>query len=276
MQYNSTATGLNRGAAPSALRGHTQIVVRLHPSYNKCMQPDLTNLIEKIELEIPVIGLYDAPDATPSEPLVEPGPGKRECIFSYYERWIAGNTLRITGENHGCSGAGQSLFGKETRSREDFVSFLVEGEGLKASEGLMNRWIDYHKNYTPKYGQLLIGPLHANQYEYLLSVTFYVNADQLSALILGGHYNSAPGGLTPVLAPFGSGCMQLLLLFEDLNIPQAIIGATDIAMRKYIDPEVTAFTVTRPMFEQLCALDERSFLYKPFWKSLKQARNGTR
>ncbi len=30
--------------------------------------------------------------------------------------------------------------------------------------------------------------------------------------------------------------------------------------------------MTKPMFEQLCALDERSFLYKPFWKNLREAR----
>jgi len=31
-------------------------------------------------------------------------------------------------------------------------------------------------------------------------------------------------------------------------------------------------TVTRPMFEQLCGLDERSFLYKGFWKDLVNTR----
>jgi hypothetical protein len=57
-----------------------------------------------------------------------------------------------------------------------------------------------------------------------------------------------------------------------LSIPQAIIGATDIAMRRYLPPDTLAFTVTRPMFEQLCALDEQSFLHKPFWERLRGAR----
>jgi hypothetical protein len=35
---------------------------------------------------------------------------------------------------------------------------------------------------------------------------------------------------------------------------------------------ILAFTVTKPMFEQLCALDERSFLFKPFLKNLRKAR----
>lgn len=55
-------------------------------------------------------------------------------------------------------------------------------------------------------------------------------------------------------------------------MPQAIIGATDIAMRQHLPPDILAFTVTKPMFEQLCALDTRSFLHKPFWRNLRKAR----
>jgi hypothetical protein len=90
--------------------------------------------------------------------------------------------------------------------------------------------------------------------------------------MLGAQYNSSPGDPLPVVAPFGSGCMELVSLFEDLRIPQAIIGATDIAMRQFLPPHILAFTVTTPMFEQLCELDEKSFLYKPFWKNLRKAR----
>jgi hypothetical protein len=69
--------------------------------------------------------------------------------------------------------------------------------------------------------------------------------------------------------------MQLVTLFADLDLPQAVVGATDVAMRRYLPPDVLAFTVTRPMFEQLCALDERSFLHKDFWKRLRAARRQT-
>jgi hypothetical protein len=66
--------------------------------------------------------------------------------------------------------------------------------------------------------------------------------------------------------------MLLASLFEDMSIPQAIIGTTDIAMRRYIPADILAFTVTVPMFEQLCHLDEKSFLNKSFLKRLKSAR----
>ena len=90
--------------------------------------------------------------------------------------------------------------------------------------------------------------------------------------MIGTQYHSAPGDPKPVLAPFGSGCSQLAALFENLDFPQAIIGATDIAMRQYLPPDILALTVTKPMFKQLCELDENSFLYKTFWKSLRKAR----
>ena len=92
-------------------------------------------------------------------------------------------------------------------------------------------------------------------------------------LVNGAQYYHAPGDPEPVLAKFGSGCMQLLPLFKDLSIPQAMIGGTDMAMRKYLPPNLLNFTVTKPMFESLCRLDEDSFLEKSFIRELKRSRN---
>lgn len=151
----------------------------------------------------------------------------------------------------------------------------MDEEGLKASPELMNEWLDHRTVYQPEHPNMLIGPLREDQEKFLKTITFFVNPDQLSALMLGAQYHSKPGDLPPVLAPFGAGCMQLLALFADLNAPQAIIGATDIAMRQYLPPELLAFTVTKPMFKLLCDLDEESFLFRPFLKNLKKARGLT-
>jgi len=236
------------------------------------MQPDPTRLLRIIGITTPPIGFYHAPDASLFEPLVIPEPGKHVCIFSFYEKWLDGKTLHITKDNFGCSGAGYWICHIQTRSREGFLKFLVDGEGLKASHDLMNQWLDHHEPYSQKHPHILIGPLRGNQYEYLKSITFYVNPDQLGMLMLGAQYHNAPGDPKPVVAPFGSGCMELVPLFEDLNIPQAAIGSTDIAMRQFLPPDILAFTVTKPMFRQLCELDEKSFLHKQFWKNLRKAR----
>ncbi len=232
-------------------------------------QPDPKNLCRRINLKTPLIGFYDAPDPTPFEPLVKPDTG--ECVFAFYKDWLKGKTLHITEKNYGCGGAGRWMCGVETREREDFIKFLAEDEGLKASHELMEKWIDSGRPYRSAHPHILIGPLKGSQWEYAKSVTFFVNPDQLSILAIGAQYHTAPEDPPPVIAPFGSGCMQLLP-FKDLTIAQASIGTTDIAMRQHIPPDILGFTVTRKMFMQLCALDERSFLYKPFLKRLKKAR----
>jgi len=236
------------------------------------MQPDPTNLLKRIDCTAPLIGFYDTPDASPFAPLVTPEPNKQRCVFSFYHEWLKGKTLLITKDNFGCGGAGHWLCDIETKEREAFIKFLVDGEGLKASRDLMVRWLDHHRPYQQEHSNVLIGPLSKAQYGYLKSITFYVNPDQLSVLMTGAQYYSVPSDPPPVIVPFGSGCMELTSLFEDLNVPQAMIGATDIAMRQYLPPDLLAFTVTKPMFRQLCELDKGSFLYKPFWNNLRKSR----
>jgi len=236
------------------------------------MPADPTTLLEIADLRLPLIGFYDAPDPAAFAPLVSPGEGSTACLFAFFPRWLEGATLHLTSERFGCSGAGRALCAVETRTRAQMVDFLVGHEGLKATPELMEEWLDVRRPYRPRHGNLLIGPLRPAQDEYLLSVTFYVTPDQLGLLTLGAQYRSRPTDPAPVLAPFGSGCMQLVNLFEDLGRPQAVVGATDIAMRQHLPADVLAFTVTKPLFEELCALDEHSFLYKPFWQRLRDAR----
>lgn len=235
------------------------------------LYPEL--LMKTAGIEYPLVGVYDAPDVAPFGELVSPDMGKRRCMFDFFSDWLAGKTLVLTAENHGCGGCGHWLFGLEGRSREEFVTFLVDHEGLKESHELMNQWLDVRAPYRPEHGNVLIGPLKDEQIQYLKSVTFFVNPDQLGLMTLAAQYFHAPGQPAPVLAPFGSGCMEILPLFDDLQVPQAIIGATDIAMRSYLPPDILAFTVTVPMAEQLCRLNEQSFLSKPFWKNLQKSRS---
>jgi hypothetical protein len=237
------------------------------------MLPNPERLIEKLELTIPLMGVYDAPDPEPFKPLVEANPDKNTCIFYFYRNWLEGKTLHLTRENSGCGGCSYWVLSKQTRERENFVKFLAETEGLKDSKALMNRWLDAVNPYKPQYPHILMGPIREDQADYLKSITFFVNPDQLSSMMIAAQYfHAANDPLPPVIAPFGSGCMQLLALFKDFDYPQAIIGTTDIAMRQYIPAENLAFTVTLPLYRQLCQLDERSFLYKPFLNNLKKSR----
>ena len=239
-------------------------------------QPDPGALLAALELERPLIGLYDAPDPAPFAPLVEPGGGRDggRCVFEFYARWLEGKTLHLTPERFGCGGAGRALCGVVTRGRDDYIDFLWGDEGLRASRELMAGWFDNSPVYRSEHGNILIGPLKTDLSGYLRSVTFWVNPDQLSVLQIGAYYHHAWGDPAPVGAPFSSGCGQLVATFDDLERPQTVIGATDVAMRDQLPRDVLAFTVTVPMFEWLCALDESSFLYRPFLRDLRAARGG--
>ena len=238
------------------------------------MSPDPKELLEVAGIRLPLLGFYDAPDPKPFEPLVSPAKNSGLCSFAFFPRWMQGETLHLTREAFGCAGAGHSLCSVEMRSTEDLVKFLVDQEGLKASRELMTEWVTHTTPYRQRHEHILIGPFKSSQYEHLRTVTFWVNPDQLGLLALGAQYHARPTDPPPVLAPFGSGCGQLVTLFRNLDHPQAVIGATDIAMRQHLPPDTLAFTVTKPLFEQLCSLDKKSFLYKPFWKNLVKARAG--
>lgn len=232
------------------------------------MQPDYSYLIQKTGINYPLVGFYDSPDTNPFEPLKNAD----SCVFAYFKLFTKGKSIRLTKQQFGCGGAGTWLCNVKTRTREQYIKFLAVDEGLKANHALMEEWLDFVKPYKQEHDNIIIGPLKESEYQFLKTVTFFVNPDQLSILMIGAQLHSSPADPEPVTAPFGSGCMQLISLFKNLDIPQAIIGATDMAMRKYLPPDVLAFTVTKPMFEQLRKIDKNSYLEKPFYEGLMKAR----
>ncbi|MFC2111417.1 DUF169 domain-containing protein [Bacteroidota bacterium] len=234
------------------------------------MRSNPTKLLQIAEIKNPLIGFYDVPDTKAFEPFAK----TKRCFFSAYENWMKGEYVYMSEKHFTCRGGGYWIGGTEGRTREQMLEFLTEEEGLKASKELMNQWLDNQKPYIIENGFVVIGPLKDEQYDYLKTITFFVNPDQLSLLLLGTEYNNANLNTPATMTNFGSGCGQMAALFDDLNsdIPKAIIGATDIAMREHLPPDILALTINKPMYEQLCELDENSFLYKPFWERLKEAR----
>jgi hypothetical protein len=240
-------------------------------------QPDPTRLVADLDLDLPLIGFYDAPDPSPFEPLVAPrrGQGRGPCVFDFFRRWQRGDTLHLTRDDYGCGGAGRALCGATPRGRDEFIDFLWKDEGLRATRDLMAGWVDNAPVYDMEHDHVLIGPLRPDQAAFLKTVTFWVNADQLAVLQHGAYHHHPWGGPDPVTVPFGSGCMELVVTFRDLDTPQAAVGGTDIAMRDQVPPGVLAFTVTVPMFAQLCSLGDDSYLGKGFLRRLRAARGGS-
>jgi hypothetical protein len=234
------------------------------------MTPNPTQLLDIAGIETPLIGFYDVPDSKPFTPCITP----EHCIFSCYENWLKGERICLSANDAFCRGGMYWICGVEFASRDSFANNLNQREGFKALSALMKQWLDNQKPYKIEHQYVVIGPLTGSHDDYLRTITFLVNPDQLSLLLLGTEYHNASVNVHPTTMAFGSGCGQLAALFGDFHtdVPMAMIGATDIAMRQHLPPDMLALTVNKPMYRQLCALGESSFLYKPFWKKLRKSR----
>lgn len=232
-------------------------------------------LLEKTNYNKPVVVVYDAPCETSFDEIVELKAKGQVCLFAHYKNWMNGKTLRLTATNFGCGGCGTWFFGVQGRSRESYISFLADDEGLKANHQLMGEWFDDAKRYQPEHDSIFIGQYLADAMAFAKTFTFFVNPDQLSVFITAANYFASPATPDPVKVQFGSGCSELLPHVSEVAHAQATIGTTDLAMRKFLPPDIMAFTVNKSMFDNLCRLDERSFLNKPFLEGLKKARGGS-
>ena len=247
------------------------------PSHGHAALPDSSRLLRELDLRTPVIGLYDAPDPEAFAPLVSPpkGPGRGPCLFDYYKRWVAGETLHLTAEAFGCGGCGRSLFGVQVRERDDFIDFLWKDEGLRASRELMADWVDNAPTYHPEHANVLVGPLKPELAGYLKSVTFWVNADQLCVLQHGAYHHHAWGEPDPVSVPFGSGCSELVVQFPDLSRAHAMTAAPTspcaTACRRACSPSASRCRCTSGS----ARLGNDSYFGKGFLARLRKARGGS-
>ena len=247
-------------------------------------QTSTARLVEKLRLKTPIIALYDSEPSDEFAPMVESS--GRTCCFAYYKRWLNGETLVIargeggfTDPDRGCYG-GQSAFGLGKGYPPFMPNFLTDGkgapmgEGLKASPALAKEFLDRAKPPELSSGFALIGPLRLSMWERVRSVTFLVDPDRLSALMtLAGYWSSDP---EIIYAPFSSGCGLLLREMEAAGGTRAVIGCTDIAMRKYLPPDTLCLTVPPGMFERMVDFPEEAFLNKSWWNDLMDSRERSR
>ena len=238
------------------------------------------DLKNKLRLETPIVAVYDCPPDEAFEPIVRAT--GRACCFAYYKGWVEGKTLLIERETgdfanpeKGCPGA-QRAFGLERGYPPFMAHFLTDGEGAPMGEGLKETpalaqdFLDKAKPPEIAGDSILVGPLRLDKWEYARSVTFFADPDRISALMtLASYWSSDPDFIH---APFSSGCG---LMFRDLvnqDRERAVLGCTDIAMRKHIPPEILCLTVTPAHFERMTNVPEGAFLGKDWWKELMKSR----
>ncbi|MBI5487162.1 MAG: DUF169 domain-containing protein [Deltaproteobacteria bacterium] len=231
----------------------------------------------KLRLDTPLIAVYDAAPGPDFEPLVRAT--ARACCFAYWPRWVKGETLAIergddsfTQPTHGCPGA-QRAFGLARGGYPPYMAhFLTDGvgapsgEGLKATPELAQAYLERSRPPVLRGDSVLLGPLRAERWDAVRSVTFFADPDRLSALMtLAAFWSSEPD---EIVATFSSGCGLMLRELEQQPRDRAVLGATDIAMRKYIPRELLALSVSPARFEKMLGVPDGVFLDKEWWGDL--------
>lgn len=236
----------------------------------------VNRLTARLRLTTPLIGVYDAPPSSAFAPLVESE--GTTCCFAHYSRWIAGETLVISRGGAGCQGAQRAL-GLEKGYPAHMAHFLTDGigapkgEGLKATPEIAQAYLDRGRPLKLASGYILVGPLRLEQWDALRSVTFFVDPDRLGAVMTLSGYWTADN---VVSAPFGSGCSLLWRSLEEDGKDRAVLGGTDIAMRRHLPPDILSLSVTPRRFEQMVSFPDDAFLNRSWWNGLMDEREQAR
>jgi hypothetical protein len=233
----------------------------------------LERLVKKLRLTTPLLAVYDAAPSAAFAPVFDPDGD--ECCFSYYDRWMAGETLALKRGGAGCKGAHRAL-GIERTTPPHLAHFLTDGvgapkgEGLRATPDIAQAFLDRGKPPTPETGSILVGPLRFDQWDRVRSVTFLADPDRLAALMTLAGYWSAEN---VVAAPFGSACSFFWKSFNEIEGAQAVIGGTDVAMRQYLPTAIMTLTVAPGHFARMLTVGDDSFLDREWWNDLMAIRD---
>jgi hypothetical protein len=107
------------------------------------------------------------------------------------------------------------------------------------------------------------------------NVTFFVDPDQLSALVNLANYTDPD--LENVTVPWGSGCQVMgIFAYRELERehPRALVGMTDISARQNVraalGENVLSFTMPWPLFQKMEQNVEGSFLEQRTWAELQR------
>ncbi len=152
---------------------------------------------------------------------------------------------------------------------------MAEGERFFKSPDQARQWLDELPFMEVPFDYVVLQPLEQTSPAAPPAlVVFFVNADQLSALVVMADYQRGSGDA--VLARFGGACQSILFGYAEFlrDRPRGVIGFFDVAQRMHVGSDVLSFTVPYALFLEMERNVEGSFLEMEDWRQL-QARQGS-
>lgn len=237
-------------------------------------------------------------------------PGRWGCVMSMIAAAAAKEkTAVFDRQSYGCWGGGVGLgFGNRYEAfpggLEGFYGFLSDGnersekgrqigqgmaqagEAQMAEDFLMGERYKKDAECTKAFVEALpicdipakyivVKPLEAvdPEHDQVKSVSFFVEPDALSALVILANY--AHGDGENVAMPYAAACQVMgILAFRELERehPRALVGMTDISARKHLratlGKDVMSFTAPWPVFLEMEGNADNSFLRRTTWRVL--------
>lgn len=218
--------------------------------------------------------------------------GKHGCVIAMLHAAAKGKTAVFDRKTFGCLGGGVGLgFGDTYKNFPGGINhFLSTGNeafcktelGKTIARQMLH--LEHGERYiqTPELAQKFIDSLpmldipadyvvfkpleELGADETPVTVVFLVNADQLSALVVLANYGRET--CDNVIAPFGAGCHQIGIFpykESDSIQPKAVIGLTDITVRKIVDKDILSFAIPYKMFLEMESNVKGSFLENHEW-----------
>ncbi|MDR3610536.1 MAG: DUF169 domain-containing protein [Ignavibacteriaceae bacterium] len=197
-----------------------------------------------------------------------------------------GKTAFFDRKTYGCVGGGVGLgFGN---TYEGFpIEYLLSTGKREAVDGTRRtRKLENGEHYikTPELAMNFVEclPMRNVKEKYVLfkplalmsenekpkSVVFFVNPDQLSALVVLANYGRNKND--NVIAPWGAACQSVLFSYEEeeKEKPRAIIGFFDLTARKHVKKDILSFTIPYKMFLEMEGNVKGSFLEMEEWHEI--------
>ena len=202
------------------------------------------------------------------------------CIYRTIPKILEGETFAFKKESCSCSG-----FDHNTGLRDDMPN-TPGGFGIFLSQGSDQQWTPPGEKFKcdPQTAEAMFHCLPKGVMDGFDALKFeaykegqeadvvvaFCNPDQLSALIVLHGYDKAE--YDRVIATTASGCASMVRIpLNELKSdkPRAVITATDLAARKFVNEGEVAFAVTGPEFEKMLSVTEECFFHSPVWKPVR-------
>ena len=232
-------------------------------------------LVKELKLEDRIIAVTRV--SSQSEKLNDVG----GCIYKSLGRVLAGETLVLGKGSCSCAGFDHNSGLKDERP------MIPGGFGVFLSKGSDQMWTPPGERFKcdPQTAEAMfenlpkdvMGGFDAIKFEAYREgmkpdiVVILADADQLSALlVLHGYHRSE---YDSAIATTVSGCASMLRIpFAEMKKerPKAVITATDLAQRHFVDENLLALSVSGSDFEKMLSVTSECYFHSPVFKKIRR------